>query len=167
MMKKTIRQWTGRASAMMLVAAGLSLAGCAAPAHYQAAPASLVTPPVVASAKPDVAKCTFGDPMVQTSLYFGTDRKNGKPITEKEWQAFVDQVVTPRFKDGLTVVKGKGQWLNHAGEVTHEGSKVLILLRAADNKTGDNNVEEIRKLYNKQFEQESVMRVDNPACVSF
>lgn len=47
-------------------------------------------------------------PQLRTILYFGLARPAGT-ITEREWQEFVRDEVTPRFPDRLTVWEVDGQ----------------------------------------------------------
>jgi hypothetical protein len=110
--------------------------------------------------------CTVGDAMKQTTLYFGLNRPQGAAITDVEWQAFVDSDVTPRFKDGLTVFTAKGQWLGKDGRLARENSKALMLIHPAD-KASEQGIEALRAIYKQRFAQDSVMRVDAPACVAF
>jgi len=105
--------------------------------------------------------------MARLELYFGTQRPGGAPVTEAEWAGFLDEEVTPRFPDGLTVLEGNGQWRNSQGVITRETSTVLVILYdpAAQKETA---IEDIRAAYKDRFDQESVMRVDGPTqCVSF
>jgi hypothetical protein len=46
--------------------------------------------------------------MAGLELLFGVSRK-GAPVSDEEWQSFVDQEVTPAFPDGLTILEGYGQ----------------------------------------------------------
>ena len=46
---------------------------------------------------------------VRTELFFGTAKPEGA-VTEEEFLAFLDAQITPRFPDGLTLIKGKGQF---------------------------------------------------------
>lgn len=112
--------------------------------------------------------CAEGSfPMARLELYFGTQRPGGAPVSDSEWAAFLDEEVTPRFPDGLTVLKGAGQWRNSQGVVTKESSTVVIILYEPSAEK-DNAIEDIRAAYKDRFHQESVMRVDGPVqCVSF
>ena len=105
--------------------------------------------------------------MARLELYFGTQRPGGAAVTDAEWAAFLDEEVTPRFPDGLTVLRGNGQWRNSKGVVTKETSAVLVILYTpAPEKEAA--IEDIRAAYKDRFEQESVMRVDGSTqCVSF
>ena len=93
----------------LMVAAFVMLAGCNAPAQHAA-----------------VETCKAENQMQQTTLYFGLNRPAGAQITSNEWQQFVDQDVTPRFRDGLTVFDARGQWLGNDGKVAREPSKALM-----------------------------------------
>src|SRR5690606_41197674 len=62
-------------------------------------------------------------PMARLELYFGTQRPGGAPVTEAEWAAFLDEKVTPRFPDGLTVLTGNGQWRNSRSEERRVGKE--------------------------------------------
>lgn len=110
------------------------------------------------------------EPWVRSELFFGTTRPDGSEYTEEEWLAFLDDEVTPRFPDGLTVLTGIGQFLGSSGEVGRETSKVLIILYPAETAAESSVLlEEIRDAYEEQFEQESVLRADDsaPVCTSF
>jgi hypothetical protein len=93
--------------------------------------------------------------MARLELLFGSSRRQGAPISEEEWTAFLDTEVTPRFPNGLTVLSGPGQWRGKDGHVEKPS-------RAADA-----HIEAIRSVFKQRFAQESVMRVDGASCVSF
>lgn len=107
-----------------------------------------------------------GKAMVRNELFFGLSRKSAAPVSEAEWSAFVDTEVTPRFPDGLTVVDAYGQWRGSGGAIAKERSKVLIIWHP-QSAEADTKLEAIRTAYKARFAQESVMRVDAGACVSF
>jgi hypothetical protein len=136
---------------------------------------AIVTPTAVALNHTDNSKATadskvklYGDTMVRTELFFGTD-KPGPDVTNWQFQQFVDKTVTPRFPDGLTVLDGNGQWKDSdSGKVIKERSKVIVILYSLDEETADSKkIEEIRDKYKKQYQQESVLRTDTTEQVSF
>ena len=133
----------------LMAGAMLLLAGCNAPSH-----------------SPANTTCKADNQMQQTTLYFGLNRPAGEAITVQEWQQFVDQDVTPRFRDGLTVFDARGQWLGNDGKVARESSKALMLIHGKDAQS-ESNIETLRGIYKQRFAQESVMRVDQPVCVQF
>jgi hypothetical protein len=97
---------------------------------------------------------------VRTELFFGSAKPDGGAVTEEEFSAFLDQVITPRFPDGLTLLTGLGQFRNSAGIIVKEQSFLLILLYPRPIRDSSARIEEIRDLYKAQFQQESVLRVD-------
>lgn len=103
--------------------------------------------------------------LVRRELVFGTARPHEDPISENEWQSFLDSVVTPRFPDGFTVLSGLGQWRGQDG-LTREQSRILVVWhdRSPDR---DGDIDAIRAAYKARFDQESVLRIDSVSCVSF
>ena len=102
----------------------------------------------------------------QTELYLGMTRPGGADVTDAEFQSFLDEVVTPLFPDGYTVMPAEGRWREQSGVVRTESSRVLIILyRATPNE--DRKIERIRDTYKSRFNQEAVLRVDDRADVSF
>jgi hypothetical protein len=135
---------------------------------------AIVTPTAVALNHTDNSKTTadskvelYGDTMVRTELFFGTD-KPGPDVTDWQFQQFINKTITPRFPLGLTVLSGNGQWQEDNGSVTKERSKVVVLIYSLDEQQQDSKkIEEIRDKYKKQFQQESVLRTDTTEQVSF
>lgn len=108
-----------------------------------------------------------GDLWRRTELYFGTEQSDGTPVTEADFEQFVDDVITPRFPDGLTLLTGYGQFRNSEDVIIEEQSFLLILLYPRDDTAANSEIEEIRELYKGAFEQESVLRVDSMGRISF
>lgn len=113
-----------------------------------------------------LCKQTRATLFARTELFFGLSRTGGPDVSEAEFQIFVDTKVTPRFPDGLTLLSGKGQFRSAAGSIVQEGSKLLILLYPFSAQSSE-VIELIRNDYKVMFQQESVLRVDEPTCVSF
>jgi Protein of unknown function (DUF3574) len=98
---------------------------------------------------------------VRTELFFGTATPDGA-VTEEQFLAFLDAEVTPRFPDGLTLLKGHGQFTGENGVLIKEDSFLLVLLYPLDSvKESNKRIEAIRRLYKRDFQQESVLRVDD------
>ncbi|KNC13603.1 DUF3574 domain-containing protein [Pantoea sp. BIGb0393] len=133
------------------------LAGCQAPST----PREQIPPNTA-----PVAVCGSGEVMMQTTLWFGMNKPKGGTVSSLEWQQFVDNDVTPRFKDGLSVYDAKGQWLGENGKLARENSKALMLIHHPDHSSSE-SINGLRDIYKKRFEQESVMRVDSLVCVAF
>ncbi|HEX6371291.1 MAG TPA: DUF3574 domain-containing protein [Longimicrobium sp.] len=107
---------------------------------------------------PPAAPAPAAETYVRDELFFGMRKPDTTLVTEAEWQAFVDSVVTPRFPDGLTVLTGYGQYQPGSGPLVREPSKVLILIHQGG-PDAERRIREIAALYCRRFDQESVMRV--------
>jgi hypothetical protein len=125
--------------------------------------------PVAPSACDAIAPGVGSEPWVRVELYFGTSQPDGEAVTDEEWQAFLDEEITPRFPDGLTVLDGYGQFLNSSDVIIAEESIVLIIFVPLEFAASSSDlIEEVRDTYETQFEQESVLRADSePVCISF
>lgn len=130
----------------------LALAGCAS--------SSL-------SLRPSEGACEAGDQsMVRDTLYFGRNRPNGGRVREAEWRQFLNDVITPRFPDGLTVMKATGQWRNASGRIEREASEVVTILHAGD-PTARGKISEVMAAYRQRFDQEAVLRERTATCARF
>jgi hypothetical protein len=110
------------------------------------------------------------DPFIRTELFFGTEKPDGSEVSEEDFRKFLDVEITPRFPDGLTVLTGFGQFRGASGQITQERSELVILLYPRQAAQRDSkNIDQIRNAYTDQFDQESVLRADDPrpVCVSF
>ena len=102
---------------------------------------------------------------IYARLFFGLEGPRGS-VSETEWDAFLRDVVVPRFPGGLTVVHARGHW-QAAGEPPHrEASRVLEIVydERAD---ADRRIDEIATAYKADFQQDSVMVIRMPASVCF
>jgi hypothetical protein len=119
------------------------------------------------AAMPPMAHCELGDSaMVRDILYFGRNRPAGVVVTDAEWQTFLDQVVTPRFPAGLTVISASGQWRGHTGQVERERAGILTLFHAGD-EPARRAVEDVMAEYKRRFQQEAVLRERTTTCARF
>ena len=118
----------------------------------------------VAAPSPD---CAPGLHRAMTAeLYFGRRIADNGQVTDDDWRQFVDAEVTPRFPDGLSVSDVYGQWRNPKGAFVREESKALfIVLTGTDAER--QSLELVRDAYKQRFHQDSVMLVEQQACVAF
>ena len=161
---------------VLVIGAAAYAGGRAAPAAvaaYTRQPPTLVPTPTLVPA-PAVADLDMRDadaqlktdPFIRTELFFGSERSDKPEVSDVEFKQFLDEQITPRFPDGLTVLKGFGQFREADGKIVQESSFVLILLYPRETlRDSSAKIEEIRTLYKKRFEQESVLRVDDPRPV--
>jgi hypothetical protein len=112
---------------------------------------------------------SHGAPYVETRLFFGTVRPDGGPaVTDEQFRAFVTEVVTARFPDGLTVHEGYGQYRDAHGTIERERSYELVLhYPTSEAGSAGTEIEEIRAAYVQRFGRESVARIDDRTRVDF
>ncbi len=67
--------------------------------------------------------------LIQEDLFFGRNIAGGQEVSQREFQAFVDGVITPRFPNGLTIFDTNGQFLDSTGRLIKEPAKVVTLFR--------------------------------------
>ena len=79
---------------------------------------------------------------------------------------FLAGEITPRFRDGLTIIEAYGQWLNREGNLVREKTRLVIIVHE-DTKAAEEAIEAIRIAYKKQFHQELVLKVSVPVKASF
>lgn len=129
-----------RAAALIVV---LGLAGCTSAPKPQACPAGQA-------------------PLRTAQLFLGA----GATVTpgDRDLRRFVDQEITPRFPDGVTVVDGGGQWKGSGNRLIRQAKKVvLVVLPAGGDSQG--KVEAVRTAYRSKFRQDPPVVLPPPACV--
>lgn len=111
--------------------------------------------------------CTVADSaLVRETLYFGRNRPGGGVVTDGEWQNFLEQVLTPRFPAGLTVVDATGQWRGRSGAIEQERSHIVTVFHAGDD-VSRTAIREVAQEYKRRFQQEAVLRERVPTCTAF
>jgi hypothetical protein len=112
---------------------------------------------------------------VDTKLYFGLgplgpdgqagSRQQG--VSETEWRAFLDREVTPRFPSGLSVLDVYGQWQGKQESAPERLRTKLLIIDYPDTQENRDKIEAIRAAWKQKTGDQSVMRVTEPADVSF
>ena len=142
----------------------IALSGCA---HKGGSARPVATAPAILqgdSAHPGLTK-----DWVDTKLYFGLGPADqlDKGISEAEWRAFLDREVSPRFPAGFSVVDVYGQWQGkNEGTPERLRSKMLIV-DYADTTENRAKVDAIRSAWKQKTGDQSVLRITEPADVSF
>jgi hypothetical protein len=130
-----------------------------------------IAPPVTA------APTLQGDPAhpgatkgwVDTKLYFGlgpVDRPE-QGMSEADWRGFLDREVTPRFPDGLSVLDVYGQWQGKSQNAPERLRSKMLIIDYRDTSENRAKIEAIRAAWKLKTGDQSVMRVTEPADVSF
>ncbi len=102
--------------------------------------------------------------MVAERLYFGTQRPEGV-VSATDWAGFVDDTIATRFPDGFTTWNADGGWRGADGRTVREPSHVLEVMHRAG-RSADAAIAATIADYRARFEQEAVLRVRAPVCVS-
>jgi hypothetical protein len=142
---------------------GLALAGCA---HQS-----------VSTAPAAVAPTLIGDPAhpgqtkgwVDTKLYFGLGPADQpeQGVSEAQWVEFLDRQVTPRFPNGLSVLNVFGQWQGKNESAPERLRSKILIIDYPDTQENRDRIEAIRVAWKQKTGDQSVMRVTEPAEVSF
>ena len=111
--------------------------------------------------------CPAGQERLKTAQLFFGQQIDGKPtVSDADFHRFVEDELTPRFPDGLTVLNADGQWRASGNPLVRDASKVvLIVLPAKGDAT--KRIDAARGAYKQRFQQEAVLLVTQASCVSF
>jgi hypothetical protein len=97
----------------------------------------------------------------RTELFFGSLKPDGSVVSEEAFLEFLTAEITPRFRNGLTLLTGLGQFLTAQGIMHQEPSRLLILLYPVEEeRDSSEKIEQIREQYKRMFHQEAVLRAD-------
>lgn len=102
--------------------------------------------------------------MTEVELYFGRSLSSGEEVSDADWQRFVDEEITPRFPDGLSIENAYGQWKGASGIIRERSKHLTIIILG---KSSADPFAAIRAAYKARFHQESVLLLETPGCGSF
>lgn len=142
----------------------LLLAGCAS----QPAAPIRTTDPASSTMQGDAARPAQAK-WLRTELYFSVGPLEGGPnsVSPARWREFLDQEVTARFPDGFTAYDAYGQWRDQgAAQPERLSTKVIVILHENDARHNA-DIEAIRLAYKRITGDLSVLRLSQPADVSF
>jgi hypothetical protein len=149
---------------LLLAALFLSVAGCASPP-----PASVHThDPASSTLQGDAARPAQAQ-WLRTELYFSVGSIDGKEglVSPARWREFLDREVTPRFPDGFSVLDAYGQWRDKGAKEPERLSTKVIVILHENSLQRSRDIEAIRLAYKRITGDLSVLRLSQPAEVSF
>jgi Protein of unknown function (DUF3574) len=131
--------------------------------------ACATTSPATATLQGDAAHPAQTQGWVDTRLYFGLGPADQpqEGISESTWRDFLDKEVTPRFPDGLTVIDVYGQWQGKQETTPERLHSKLLVIDYLDTQANRDKIEAIRSAWKQRTGDQSVLRVTQPADVSF
>ena len=106
---------------------------------------------------------------VDTRLYFGLGPADspGKGVADAAWREFLDQEVTPRFPSGLSVIDVYGQWQGRQQTAPGRERSKLLVIDYPDTSENRDRIEAIRLAWKRRTGAQSVLKVSQPADISF
>jgi hypothetical protein len=151
-------------SVLLVPMLALAVAGCST--HSTLTSATTPTAPTL-SGDPAHPGATKG--WVDTKLYFGLGPldESGKGISETQWHDFLDREVTPRFPAGLSVLDVYGQWQGKNSTSPSRLRSKMLIIDYPDTQENRDKIEAIRTAWKARTHDQSVMRVTEPADISF
>ncbi len=103
---------------------------------------------------------------IKTEIFFGEDEPGRGRVGTRAWRAFLAEVVTPLFPDGMTVLEAYGQMRHRSGRIEKQPSRVVVLVHAPG-KAADRRVDEAVEAYRRRFENAQVMVVRSVVQAGF
>lgn len=106
---------------------------------------------------------------VDTQLYFGLGPADApeKGVSEAAWRDFLDKEVTPRFPDGLSVLDVYGQWQGKNEKAPERIRSKMLVIDYPKTPQNTAKIEAIRAAWKQKTGDQSVLKVTQPADVSF
>jgi hypothetical protein len=125
---------------------------------------SLTAAACASAPPPPLAACPAGESEVRVAQLFLAASTKGR-INERALRRFVDQEITPRFPNGVTVVDGGPQWTGKDDRLIRESAKVVLIALPAGGDAHD-RVEAVRAAYRARFGLETFVVMPPPACMA-
>ncbi len=113
---------------------------------------------------PSSPSCPAGEEHMRTAQLFIGGPGGGPPAPEAEIRAFIEQEVTPRFPDAVTVLEGGRQWRGVENQLIREAQKVVLIVLPGKRDEAD-RLQAVRGAYKSRFQRDTVV-VTQEACVS-
>lgn len=103
--------------------------------------------------------------LVRDTLYFGASIPGGGEVGAAAWSRFEDEVLTPAFPRGYSVLDAHGKWRGADGATIGEPSRIVVLVHGDDAASAD-AVRSIARRYQDAFHQEAVLRERTVVCAA-
>ena len=108
--------------------------------------------------RPTMPAPSAGVEVVADRMFFGRNIPGGGTVSDSAWNAFLAEVVTPRFPAGFTVFRAEGQWRGADGAIEREAS-VVFEVHHPKGLPPDSVFAAIATEYCRRFRQEAVLHV--------
>ncbi|WP_419698292.1 DUF3574 domain-containing protein [Mucilaginibacter sp. NFX135] len=103
----------------------------------------------------------------RSDLFFGRDIPDGGQVSEQQWKAFSDSVISHFFPEGYTEWNADGRWKDTKTKVTITEPTKVATFFGKPSKQRNAALDSIAQLYIRRFRQQSVLRSDSKTNVQF
>jgi hypothetical protein len=103
---------------------------------------------------------------VRSEIYCGLDRLAGGTVTQAEFADFLNQVVTPAFPAGLTVLDAYGQMQKSDKAIVKQTTKVLLVVHQKT-KANSDAIQKVISSYRSIYGNPQVMYLQSPTNPQF
>jgi hypothetical protein len=103
-----------------------------------------------------------GRKMVRAELLFGAKMPGGQTVDDAEWAAFAEEYIHPKFRDGLMVFAGQGQWPTGSGGQASGPARWVVVFHA-DTPDAEIALFNIAQAYQRRFRVGAVLRARSPS----
>jgi hypothetical protein len=103
--------------------------------------------------------------LVRDTLYFGASIPAGGAVDAAAWSRFENEVLTPAFPRGYSVIDANGKWRGNDGVTIGEASRVVVIIHV-DDAASASAVRAVARTYQERFHQEAVLRERSAVCGS-
>ncbi len=105
--------------------------------------------------------------MMFAQLFFGRNIGSRHGVSDRQFEAFVDQVLTRHFPSGLTRTNATGHWRASGDQSLSRERADVVTVVVPDSARAHESLEAIRRAYMARFRQESVLLTHLPVCARF
>jgi len=98
---------------------------------------------------------------LKTEIYLGLRSADGQAVPDQAWEAFVAEVVAPRFPEGLTILDARGR---SGASASLDRVKVLVLVHP-NSPDAQTRLAEIKTEFKERFGSARVFHTDQPVRV--
>lgn len=103
----------------------------------------------------------------RSDLYFGMNIPDGGQVSEQDWKAFSDSVISHYFPEGYTEWNATGHWKDTKTRETITEPTKAVTFFGKTSKQRSNAIDTIAQRYLRRFRQQSVLRTDMRSRVRF
>ncbi len=114
-----------------------------------------------------VCRGDIGEPMRIYTLFFGLAVAGAPDVSDQQWAAFRDRVITPHVPDGYTVLDAQGAWRATDSQRTVTERSKMLIVALPDRQQSADAISQIRAAYQTMFHQQSVGLIVQPGCAAF